>query len=251
MRVSACCVRMSISACPHYLFSISSLILQRWDGFFFFPLRWNCLFVRVENNRDRSESEGKLWGRGSAVSECRTVLLLGQFEYVFLIGLWRPRLLFSAFPQKCLHDVTVLSWGAQEQRCSFEARRTCSLSPTKGKIDLAESQGNLWEGGGKKKKNMEVELKKKLIKTVILCCGSLSVKANKFKTERRSGNYSVSSVLATTKGTITQPELRLHGVRTPLTFRIGILKRYLKETFCLSFPFLRSPGAFYIFFFFV
>lgn len=60
---------------------------------------------------------------------------------------------------------------------------------------------------------------------------------------------SLSSVLATTKGTITQPELRLHGVRTPLTFRIGTLKRYLKETFCLSFPFLRSPGAFYIFFF--
>lgn len=133
-------------------FSISSLILQRWDGFFFSPLRWNCLFVRVENNRDTSESEGKLWGRGSAVNECRTVLLLGQFEYVFLIGLWRPRLLFSAFPQKCLHDVTVLSWGAQEQRCSFEARRTCSLSPTKGKIDLAESQGNLWEGGKKKQK---------------------------------------------------------------------------------------------------
>lgn len=31
--------------------------------------------------------KGSCGERGSAVSECRTVLLLGQFEYVFLIGL--------------------------------------------------------------------------------------------------------------------------------------------------------------------
>ena len=36
----------------------------------------------------------ELRGRGSAVNEFLTVLLWGQFEYVFLIGLWRLRLLF-------------------------------------------------------------------------------------------------------------------------------------------------------------
>lgn len=36
MRVSACCVKISVSVCAHY-FSIESLILKRWDGFFFFP----------------------------------------------------------------------------------------------------------------------------------------------------------------------------------------------------------------------
>ena len=36
-------------------------------------------------------------GGSSAVNEFLAALLLGQFEYVFLIGLWRLRLLFSAF----------------------------------------------------------------------------------------------------------------------------------------------------------
>lgn len=55
------------------------------------------------------------------------------------------------------------------------------------------------------------------------------------------GNYSVSSPLTATKGVISQPELLSHGFKTPLTFRNGILERYLKETFCLSFPFLCCP----------
>ncbi len=68
------------------------------DSFFWvFPLCWDCLFVRVENNWDESDSGVELWGRGSAVNERLTVLLLGQFEYVFLIGLSRLSLLSSAF----------------------------------------------------------------------------------------------------------------------------------------------------------
>lgn len=41
-----------------------------------------------------------------------------------------------------------------------------------------------------------------------------------------------------------------HDFRTPLTFRNCILKRFVKGTFCLSFLFLCSPGAFSMFFFF-
>lgn len=53
----------------------------------------------------------------------------------------------------------------------------------------------------------------------------------------------MSPALPTTKGAITQPELPSRAFRTHLTVRSRILKRYLKETFCLSFPFLCSPGA--------
>lgn len=53
----------------------------------------------------------------------------------------------------------------------------------------------------------------------------------------------MSSALPTTKGAITQLELPSRAFRTHLTVRSRILKRYLKETFCLSFPFLCSPGA--------
>lgn len=114
-----------------------------------------------------------------------------------------------------------------------------SLSPTKDKIDLAESQGDFWEG----KKICNRKKNWKLIKTVILCCRLLLVQANNFKPGSCSGKYSMSSALATTKGAITQLELPSRAFRTHLTVRSGILKRYLKETFCLSFPFLCSPGA--------
>lgn len=53
----------------------------------------------------------------------------------------------------------------------------------------------------------------------------------------------MSLALTTTKGPITQLELPSRAFRTHLTVRSGILKRYLKETFCLSFPSLCSPGA--------
>lgn len=51
----------------------------------------------------------------------------------------------------------------------------------------------------------------------------------------------MSSTLTTTKGAITQVELLSRFFRTHLTVRSGILKRYLKETFYLSPPFLCSP----------
>lgn len=88
-------VEMSVFVCPRYL-SISSLILQRWDGFLFSPL-WVFVCRSWKQLEHKCESEGELWGRGSAVNARRAVLLLVQFEYVFLIGLRRPRLLFSAF----------------------------------------------------------------------------------------------------------------------------------------------------------
>lgn len=53
----------------------------------------------------------------------------------------------------------------------------------------------------------------------------------------------MSSTLTTTKGAITQVELLARFFRTHLTVRSGILKRYLKETFYLSFQFLCSPEA--------
>lgn len=53
----------------------------------------------------------------------------------------------------------------------------------------------------------------------------------------------MSSALTTTEGAITQLELPSRAFRTHLTVRSAILKRYLKETFCLSFPFICSPGA--------
>lgn len=53
----------------------------------------------------------------------------------------------------------------------------------------------------------------------------------------------MSSPLTTTKGAITQVELRSRFFRTHLTVRGGILKRYLKETFYLSLPFPCSPEA--------
>lgn len=53
----------------------------------------------------------------------------------------------------------------------------------------------------------------------------------------------MSSALTTTKGAIAQLALPSRAFRTHLTVRRGILKRYLKETFCLSFPFLFSLGA--------
>lgn len=62
-------------------------------------------------------------------------------------------------------------------------------------------------------------------------------RSNKFKTEHCSENSSVSSLLPATKGAIAQRELLSHVFKTPLTFRNGILKRYLKETFRLSSPF--------------
>lgn len=45
--------------------------------------------------------------------------------------------------------------GARELRCSFEARQTRSLSSTKDKIDLAESQG--WVGGYALKKELKTD----------------------------------------------------------------------------------------------
>lgn len=110
------------------------------------------LFARVENKG------GYIWWewsyRGRAAPPMNAWLfLLGQFEYVLLFGLCRLRLIllfspslffpfFSFFllPQKCLH-VTALGRGAWKQRCSFNAGLTCSLSSTKGEIDLAESRG--------------------------------------------------------------------------------------------------------------
>lgn len=53
----------------------------------------------------------------------------------------------------------------------------------------------------------------------------------------------MSSPLTTTKGAITQVALLSRFFRTHLTVRGGILKRYLKETFYLSFPFPCSPEA--------
>lgn len=53
----------------------------------------------------------------------------------------------------------------------------------------------------------------------------------------------MSPALTTTEGAITQLELPSRAFGTHLTVRSGILKRYLKETFCLSFPFICSPGA--------
>lgn len=82
---------------------------------------------------------------------CKWMLYCASFRSIWIcVFNWSLKAKTSLFclPQKCLHDVTVLSWGAWEQRCSFEARRTCSLSPTKGKIDLAESWDNFWKNHG-------------------------------------------------------------------------------------------------------
>lgn len=47
-----------------------------------------------------------------------------------------------------------------------------------------------------------------------------------------------SLLLTATRDVITQQEVLSHALKTPLTFRNAVLKRYLKEIVYLSFPFL-------------
>lgn len=72
-------------------------------------------------------------------------LLSDQFEYVFLIGLRRPGLLFSLLSLKSVTWRTRCDCAEMRRQYLFEAwQRTRSLSATKGGIDLAESsRGNL------------------------------------------------------------------------------------------------------------
>lgn len=102
MYLSMC---ISTSVCSLPLDIVFDPAEMKWI-IFFLPLGWDCLFVRVENNCNKSDCE---WSHGDG---CHIVLLSGQFEYVLLIGLWRVKLCFSAFLKNCLHDMTMLSPGA-------------------------------------------------------------------------------------------------------------------------------------------
>ena len=98
--------------------------------------------------------------------------------------------------------MTALSWGAQEQRCSFEARRTCSLSPTKGKIDLAESRGNFLKRGKEEKKKKHGRKTVNWSRQWFLATDRSRSKRISLKTERCSGNYSCIFT------SFTQPQLQ-------------------------------------------
>lgn len=127
-----------------------------------FPLCWDCLFFPELKTIGMNLIASEAIGTGQ---HCKWVPYCAPFRSIWIcVFNWslKADTSLSCLPQKCLHDVTMLSWAAQEHRCSFEAQRTCSLSPTKDKIALAESWGNFW------KKKQRGRLIGKLIKTVIL-----------------------------------------------------------------------------------